>query len=237
MNAEEVRRIARDLGADLCGIASPDRFSDAPKGYQPWDVMPTCRSVIALACRFPAGTLVCASPVPYTRVRNTITPKMDAIALALCCCLEDAGALSAPIPCNESEYDPATGRYRSIVSLKHAAQAAGLGTIGRHSLLITPEYGSMVWLGGVLTEMELTPDPLLPSLCDGCNLCVQACPIHALDKQEMAQQACWDYAFGNDPKKKRWQISCHRCRDACPYNLVGTQCAGQVMPGKAVVQT
>lgn len=35
------------------------------------------------------------------------------------------------------------------------AQAAGLGTIGRHSLLITPEFGSMIWLGAVLCEQEL----------------------------------------------------------------------------------
>ena len=77
----------------------------------------------------------------------------------------------------------------------------------------------MVWLGAVLTEAELEPDPLLPSLCDGCGLCVAACPIHALEKQEMAQEACWNYAFGNDPEKRRWQISCHRCRDACPRNL------------------
>lgn len=219
MNAEEVKRAAHALGADLCGIASPDRFGDAPEGYAPRDVMPSCRSVIVMACRFPAGTLACASPVPYTRVRNTITPKMDAMALELCCLLEDAGALSAPIPCNESEFAPKTGRYRAIVSLKHAAQAAGLGTIGRHSLLITPEYGSMVWLVGVLTDMPLEPDPLRPSLCDGCGLCVAACPIHALDASEMAQQPCWNYAFGKDPEKNRWQISCHRCRDACPYNL------------------
>ena len=47
---------------------------------------------------------------------------------------------------------------RSIVSAKHAAEAAGLGTIGRHSLLITPEFGSMVWLSVILTEMQLEPD-------------------------------------------------------------------------------
>lgn len=219
MNAADVKRMARELGADLCGIATPERLDGAPKGYHPRDVLPSCRSVIAFACRFPAGALACASPVPYTRIRNTITPKLDMMALELCCRLEDEGLLAVPIPTNESEWDGQTGRWRSVVSLKHAAQAAGLGSIGRHSLLITPEFGSMVWLGAVLTEAELEPDPLLPSLCDGCGLCVAACPIHALEKQEMAQEACWNYAFGNDPEKRRWQISCHRCRDACPRNL------------------
>lgn len=219
MNAQDVKDFILSHGAALCGIASVDRFSRAPDGYHPLDVMPTCNSVISFAMPFPAGTLKCASPVPYTRVRNTITPKMDALALELCLFLEEQGYASAPIPTNESQWDDRTGRYRSIVSQKHAAQAAGLGTIGRHSLLITPEYGSMVWLGCVLTEAKLTPDPLLPDICTDCGRCVEVCPVNALANREMDQSACWEHAFGDDPDKQIWCISCHACRDACPHNL------------------
>lgn len=219
MNAQAVKDFVFARGAALCGVASIDRFSGAPKGYHPLDVMPSCKSVISFAMPFPVGTLRCASSVPYTRVRNTITPKMDALALELCLFLEEQGYASAPIPTNESQWDAATGRWRSIISQKHAAQAAGIGSIGRHSLLITPEYGSMVWLGCVLTEAELTPDPLLPDICNNCGLCVAACPVHALECREMAQQTCWDHAFGDDPDTQNWRISCHACRDACPYNL------------------
>ncbi len=222
MTSQEVKQIARELGADLCGIASIDRFADAPEGYHPLDVLPTCRSVISLGIRFPVLALKSTTPVPYTRIRNSITPKMDALALDLCIALEKRGVAALPIPTNESEWDSRTGRWRSIVSQKHAAQAAGLGTIGRHSLLITPQFGSMVWLGAVLTEAELTPDPLLESLCTGCHRCVEACPVNALAQPDIAQQTCWDYAFGDDAEKQRWSISCHRCRDACPFNL-GTE--------------
>lgn len=220
MNSIEIKDLVLSLGADLCGIACLDRFSDAPEGFHPLDVLPTCKSVISFGCRFPSGTLACSTPVPYTRVRNTITPKMDAIALDICIALEKRGILSIPIPTNDSIFDKKTQRSRSIISQKHAAQAAGLGTIGRHSLLITPEFGSMIWLGCVLTEAELEPDPLRNKLCNDCNLCVKICPIDALKEPEMNQGACWDYAFGEEDGD--WRIRCHKCRDICPYNL-GTE--------------
>ena len=219
MTSQDVKAFMLSHGAALCGVASVERFSGAPRGYHPLDVMPTCRSTISFALPFPVGTLKCVSPAPYTHVRNTITPKLDTLALELCLFLEEHGYAAAPIPTNDRQWDAATGRWRSIVSQKHAAQAAGLGTIGRHSLLMTPEYGSMVWLGCVLTEAELAPDPLLPDVCVGCGLCVSACPVKALDGPELAQQSCRDHAFGDDPETRSWRISCHACRDACPHNL------------------
>lgn len=222
MDAKEVKKILYSLGADLCGIASLDRFADAPKGYHPTDVFPMCKSVISFACRFPVSTLACQSHTPYTLVRNGMTAKLDGIALSLCTEMEKRGSLCVPIPTNDSQWDEVTGRWRSIVSQKHAAQAAGLGTIGRHSLLITPEYGSMVWLGCVLCDQKLEPDQRKAPVCDNCGKCVNACPAHALDGELLSQQTCWDYAFGEDKALQTWVISCHRCRDACPYNL-GTE--------------
>lgn len=219
---DEVKQILFSLGAELCGITGMERLSGAPEGFHPRDVMPSCNSAIVFACRFPVGALHCVSPAPYTRIRNSITAKMDAIALDACIELDKRGVLCAPIPTNEAVYDAKTGRSRCIVSLKHLAQAAGLGTIGRHSLLITPELGSMLWLGGILCEETLEEDEQKEPVCNQCGLCVKACPIGALENQQMNQQACWDYAFGEDPINKSWRIHCHRCRDACPYNL-GTE--------------
>ena len=135
---QDFKEILHSLGADLCGVAPIDRFDDAPKGFHPSDILPSCKSVISFACRFPIGTLRCKSDIPYTRVRNSMTPKLDAMALDFCIEMERHGVVCVPIPTNESICDTSTGRFRSIISQKHAAQAAGLGTIGRHSLLITP---------------------------------------------------------------------------------------------------
>lgn len=216
---QKLKEITLALGADLCGVASVDRFDDAPKGFHPIDILPSCKSVISFACRFPIGTLRCKSDIPYTRVRNSMTPKLDAIALDFCIEMERHGVVCVPIPTNESIRDTSTGRFRSIISQKHAAQAAGLGTIGRHSLLITPQYGSMVWLGAVLSEQEFEPDPLLTPICNNCNLCVEICPINALSESELKQLDCWNHAFGDDKELNTWKISCHKCRDICPYNF------------------
>lgn len=89
MDSKKVKELLFSLGADLCGIADLSYFSNAPKGYHPLDVMPTCKSVISFGCRFPVGTLICKSPIPYTRVRNSIVPKVDAIALDFCIEMEN----------------------------------------------------------------------------------------------------------------------------------------------------
>ena len=47
IDSRQVKQVMFSLGADLCGIASIDRFGDAPKGYHPLDVMPSCKSVIS----------------------------------------------------------------------------------------------------------------------------------------------------------------------------------------------
>ena len=219
INRDKVKEIMKSLGADLCGIASLDRFECAPEGYHPLDVFPKCKSVISFGCRFPVGALICKSHTPYTQIRNTITPKMDMIALNFCIEMERHGIMCVPIPTNDSEWDSKTNRWRSIISQKHAAQAAGLGTIGRNSLLITPEFGSMVWLGTVLCDEEFEADELKEPICNNCNLCVDVCPVHALDNLEMNQQVCWDYAFGEDANTQSWRIACHKCRDICPYNM------------------
>ncbi|MDR0271819.1 MAG: hypothetical protein LBI27_00680 [Clostridiales bacterium] len=42
MKSDDTKKIAHDLGADLCGIASADRFGEAPEGFHPCDVLPSC---------------------------------------------------------------------------------------------------------------------------------------------------------------------------------------------------
>jgi NAD-dependent dihydropyrimidine dehydrogenase PreA subunit len=62
-------------------------------------------------------------------------------------------------------------------SHRYAAVAAGLGAIGWSGNVMTPEYGSRVYLSSVITDAELEPDrPLDENPCDHCNICLKACP-------------------------------------------------------------
>jgi len=59
---------------------------------------------------------------------------------------------------------------------------AGLGSITRNYLLTSKEFGNLLWLSAVVTEAELTPDSQVVSdICDKCNICVDNCPVGALD--------------------------------------------------------
>ena len=218
MTSQEIKQRMRALGADLCGVAPLERLGGAPEGFHPTDVLPTCRSVIAFACRFPAGTLACRSDIPYTIVRNILSDRLDKMAVQLCADLEVEGVLAVPTgTIGPTEYDERTDRWRNIVSAKHCAEAAGLGVIGLNTLLITPEFGNMVWLGAILTEAELEPDePLKIDYCADCDLCVKACPVQAVGVPELKQTVCSGYCF-NHQGKGEWRIVCHKCRDACPH--------------------
>lgn len=224
LKANEVKQILYDMGADLCGIASIDRFDEAPEGFHPCDVLPSCKSVIVFAMKFSVGTLHCKTTVPYTITRNMLNSKMDLMSVQFCDVMEQNGIIAVPTgTISHNQYDEKTGRWRSIVSAKHSAVAAGLGRIGKNTLVVTPEYGNMVWLNAVLTDAELEPDKMLSgSPCkDGCSICIDNCPAHALGNPEMNQTACSAYAFHTD-EGEEFKFKCHLCRTSCP-NCFGSK--------------
>lgn len=220
VTAQEVKERLRALGADLCGIAPVERFGEAPEGFHPLDVMPACRSVVVVAIEFLAATLACPSPVPYTVVRNQLSDRIDRLSVAFCEQMATLGVCAVPTGAvGPTLFDARTGRYRNCVSVKHAAQAAGLGVIGKNTLLITPEYGNMVWLAAILCDAELEADALLTEdFCGGCTVCARACPVGAVGAPEFKQMACHQHAF-EGPETDEFLIRCHRCRSMCPHCL------------------
>ena len=221
MLSSDAKQILYDMGADLCGFASIDRFYEAPKGFHPCDVLPSCKTVVAFAKQFPTSPLQCSSTVPYTIVRNMLSDVLDKISCRYCEAMERNGIIAVPTGAiGPTEYDTETNRFRNIVSAKHSAAAAGLGRIGRNTLLITPEYGNMVWLCVVLLDTAFEPDEVLSGdpCPKECSLCIDNCPVQALGEPAMKQAVCGAYAFGGE-NGGNWKIKCYKCRTICPQCL------------------
>jgi epoxyqueuosine reductase len=207
-------------GADICGVAPVARFEDAPKGFHPCDIYPDCRSVVVFASRFPLSTLWARTNAPYTLVRNRMVDKLDEISFHVSSELESEGVVSVPIPSAEPyEYwDARRNHGRGVLSLKHAGVLAGLGVLGKNTLLMNEMLGNMMWLGAVLVSTDLDPDPIASyEGCDPeCKLCIDSCPQHALDGTTIDQKLCRErsisYNYGGG-----WVLSCNICRKVCPY--------------------
>jgi len=218
MNSHEVKRIAMELGADLVGIASVKRFDHAPKGFKPTDIFPGTKSVIAYAKRFPDGVFSSKSPVPYTFSSSVTLQEVFRVAYGLVLRLEDKGVTAVPIPSEPYEHwDEEKREGRGLMSLKHIGYLAGLGVLGRNTILINDRYGNLITLGAVLVDLTLEEDPLAKySFCgDGCEICLVNCPADALDGMTVHQKKCREKS--QSMTKKGYSLyTCNLCRRICP---------------------
>jgi epoxyqueuosine reductase len=107
---------------------------------------------------------------------------------------------------------------------------AGLGWIGKHSNLITREYGSWVFLGELLTNLELEYDTeRVEDHCGTCTLCLEACPTNAIiEPYVVDSNKCISYATIElraelipeevSQRMDGWLYGCDVCQDVCPWN-------------------
>ncbi len=110
------------------------------------------------------------------------------------------------------------------------AARAGLGWIGKHTNLITTEYGSWVFIGELLLNLELEYDSeLVADHCGSCTLCIDACPTQAITEPYVVDSnKCISYATielrdAELPQPvaenlEGWLYGCDICQDVCPWN-------------------
>lgn len=222
---KSVKRLALELGADLCGIAPLDRFNKAPKGFHPCDIFPLTKSVAVLAKCLPEGVFYATSPVPYTTANDTIIHEIIRITCELCTRLErSANVIAVPIPSEPYEYwDEEKQEGKGILSLKHAGYLAGLGVLGKNTLLTNIIFGNRIILGAVLLNVELEGDPIADyQFCsENCRLCINGCPAHAITEESVNQKLCRSKS-GRTTKKGYFLYICNECRQVCP-NRFGLQ--------------
>lgn len=97
--------------------------------------------------------------------------------------IKNLGYNAFALTMNRNECD--MKKLLSILPYKTIATKSGMGWIGRSALFVTPEYGSAVALGGILTDMPLELGvPITDSQCDDCENCQNACPVDAINPQK-----------------------------------------------------
>lgn len=220
MNKINVKDMSAGYGADVCGVADIGRFGGAPDGFHPADILPEAKSVIIFGRQFLKSVFKTDTNVPYTMVRNMLLQKLDEISLQLSLGIEAEGFMAVPVPSSAPyEYWDAERRHgRGILSLKHAAQLAGVGSIGKNTLLINKQFGNRLWLGAVITDMELEPDPPVKNLCpESCRICIKACPQGALDGTTIDQKKCRQISF-SETEGGEMILTCNTCRKVCPFS-------------------
>jgi epoxyqueuosine reductase QueG len=217
--SSEIKEYASGLGADLCGIASIDSFNDSPIGFHPTDVYKNTKSIISVACKIPGTSLNIDSPSPYTAIEELVMSRVSQISLSLALHLEQCGFHAVMIPSTPYDYwDAETKTGKGILSLKHLGYKAGLGYIGKNSLLCNESFGNLIKLGAVITDALLESDKINDSdMCsDSCNLCIDSCPVGAIGLDSfVSQKKCRECAEVNN--KRGVEIyACHECRKICP---------------------
>ncbi len=245
VTSEAVKTIAREHGAAAIRIASAatdattrsrmrtslargdlatwsydDAYADA--ATDPATLLPGARSIICIAIPY-------ATPVPRERrghgrvsayawsrdYHRRMQSTLRAIAVAIDVL---AGEPRMRVVC-----DTAPLAERAF------AERAGLGWIGKHTSLIVHGLGSAVFLGEIVTTLELEPDAPLRTSCGACTRCVDVCPTGALrgDRTIDATRCISDLTQRRDaiPRALRpligtWVWGCDLCNDACPPSRI-----------------
>ncbi|MCX8081655.1 MAG: tRNA epoxyqueuosine(34) reductase QueG [Bacteroidia bacterium] len=240
-----IKRIARELGFDSCGIARAGFLEeDAPKleawlknqmhgkmaymenhfdlRLDPRLLVPGTKSVVSLAYNYGKKSLTAEENKPriskYARGRDYHKVLKKKLKIFMERIREEIGDVQ--------------GRYfvdSGPLLERSWAVRAGLGWIGKNGNLILKKKGSYYFLCELLLDIELVPDVPVADLCGSCNRCVEACPTDAIVKPGVVDGSrCISYftielkeQFPEEYKEKAgaWIFGCDVCQEVCPWNI------------------
>jgi len=135
--------------------------------------------------------------------------------------------------CDSLRRDFPDEKFRSCVDTaplleREYAQRAGLGSVGKHTLLIDPGVGSYLLLGEIVTTLDLpVSEPADDDPCGSCTRCIDACPTDAITPWSVDARKCISYltiehrsaiAREHEVGMGDWIFGCDICQEVCPHN-------------------
>lgn len=220
---EEGRRLKEWLARGYHGTMSW-MARDVETRISPREIFPEARSVVVVALNY---------YTPHQHEQNTSTGKVSRYAWGddyHDVVSEKLRALLSWIKERDPQVQGKVCVDTQPVMDKAWAVRAGLGWLGKHSNVITPEYGSWIFIGELLLNQDLEYDAeRVEDHCGTCTLCIDACPTAAITEPYVVDSnKCISYATIEfrgpelpaeiEQKLSGWVYGCDICQDVCPWN-------------------
>jgi len=180
MVKEKIRKYILNLGVDDVGFAKVEDYR-SPKSYPVENFLPNAKTIISLVfqeldtCESPSTTIAMNGRLDMNYFQRSCSYQINRFLKKEF----QAKTVDMPYssPMEQSKERMALGDF----SQRHAAVAAGIGTIGRHNLVIHPRFGTRIGLTALITDIEIEPDEKIEQdLCIHCDICIKNCPAGAL---------------------------------------------------------
>ncbi len=192
---DQINELALGIGAQAVGVAPFDRFSHAPKPYQPESYLPGAKSVVVVAVHYPdacveyCGDRDLQAMNSYGVVQVDMNVLLDILSYRVARLLDREGFEAVSFSTSH------VWRYRPFGEIdrtftpdfphRHAAVAAGFGEFGWNGLVLNKDFGPRLRFNSIITTAELPPTPMFagPTLCDKCMRCVKYCRMDTFRKE------------------------------------------------------
>lgn len=179
---ERIVAFAKDVGVDSIGFASVDDYSSVvPNGQRPSHITEGMNSILVFTKHNLTGSMSLQDVNTQSYNSHLALDAVIDITHHIADWLESEGFIAVPLHPEFIDEDLKRSGA-GLLDFKHVAEFAGLGHIGLNLNFLTPDYGSRVYIGVLLTNAVVHYDRRIPDLCPGmkCGRCAVVCPTKAI---------------------------------------------------------